>query len=308
MQVLVTGGTGLIGRRLVQGLLKKGHVPVILTRREAAAQKMFGEGCKVVEGNPTHPGDWQKVAADCDVVVNLAGENLFNHRWNDKFRAILTESRIRATHNVVAALNSKPRRADGQPKTLVNGSAIGIYGPHADEELTEESPAASDFLAKLCVDWEAEARKVEASGVRLTLVRIGLVLDKQGGALGQLVTPFRMGLGGPVGNGKQWMAWIHHEDMTGLLLTAVENTAVVGPINGTAPNPVTNRDFSKALGRALHRPALLPMPRFMLRAMLGEAEEVVATGQRVLPKKALALGYTFQFPQIDAALAEIFAS
>jgi uncharacterized protein len=307
MQILVTGGTGLIGSRLVQGLLKKGHVPVILTRREAAARKMFGEGCKVVEGNPMRPGDWQKVAADCDGVVNLAGENLFNHRWNDKFKAIMTDSRIQATRNVVAALSSKPRRADGQPKTLVNGSAIGIYGPHDDDELTEDSSAASDFLAKLCVDWETEARKVEASGVRLALVRIGIVLDIKGGALAPLRMQFRLGMGGPVGNGTQWMSWIHHEDMTGILLLALENPAAVGPINATAPNPVTNRDFGTALGKALHRPSFMPTPRFMLRAMLGEVADVAATGQRVAPKRALALGYVFKYPQIDAALAEIFA-
>ena len=308
MQILVTGGTGQIGSRLVPALLKKGHVPVILTRREAAARKMFGEGCKVVEGNPARPGDWQKAAADCDAIVNLAGENLFNHRWNDKFKAMMTESRIQATRNVVAAVSSKPRRADGEPKTLVNGSAIAYYGATADEELTEESPPASDFLARLCQDWETEARKAEPFGVRLAMIRIGIVLDKKAGALPNLLTPFRLGIGGPVAGGKQWMSWIHHEDMTGLLSMALENAAAVGPINGTAPHPVTNRDFGKALGKALHRPSFMPTPRLMLRAMLGEVADVVATGQRVLPKRALALGYSFKYPQIDAALAEIVAS
>ena len=308
MQVFITGGTGLIGSRLVRRLLTRGDRPVVLTRREFAAEKMFGKDVRVLEGDPMRPGPWQDAAAECDAVVNLAGENLFKHRWNDVFKAVILDSRIKSTENVAAALARKPRADDGRPKTLVNASAIGYYGPHGDEELTEDSPPGSDFLADVCVKWEQAARAAETTGVRCALVRIGVVLDKKGGALAQLWTPFRMGLGGPVGDGKQWMSWIHHEDMTGVLLFALDNAGVAGPVNGTAPNPVTNREFSTALGRALHRPSFLPMPRVALRAMLGEAADVIAAGQRVLPKRTLALGYGFKYPQIDAALADITAS
>lgn len=305
MQVFITGGTGLIGSRLVRRLVEKRDRPVVLTRREAAAEKLFGKSCRIVEGDSMKAGPWQNIAAECDAVVNLAGENLFNHRWNDQFKALMTDSRLQTTAHVVEALSRKPKREDGSQKVLVNASAIGIYGPHGDEELTEESPPASDFLANLCVQWEKAARSIEALGVRCALTRIGVVLAKEGGALKQLWTPFSLGMGGPVGDGRQWMSWIHIEDMIGILMLALDNSAAVGPLNATAPEPVTNRDFAVAFGKALHRPSFMPTPRFVLRAMLGESADVVTTGQHVLPKKTLALGYAYKFPQIDAALADI---
>jgi uncharacterized protein (TIGR01777 family) len=305
MQVFVTGGTGLIGSRLVRRLMERRDRPVVLTRREATAEKLFGKSCRIVEGDSMKAGPWQDIAAECDAVVNLAGENLFNHRWNDQFKALMTDSRLQTTAHVVEALGRRPHREDGTPKVLVNASAIGIYGPHGDEELTEESPPASDFLANVCVQWEKAARAVESFGVRCALTRIGVVLAKEGGALKQLWTPFSLGMGGPAGDGRQWMSWIHIEDMIGVLLLALDNNEAVGPLNAVAPNPVTNRDFATAFGKALHRPSFLPTPRFVLRAMLGESADIVTTGQRVLPKRTLALGYPYKFPQIDAALADI---
>jgi uncharacterized protein len=302
MRVFVTGGTGLIGTRLVRDLLKRGDQPVVLSRRPDAAAKLFGPSCTVVSGDPTQAGDWMGAVADCDAVINLAGENVFGRRWNAEVKALLHDSRVRATQNVAEALR---RPADGRRRTLVNASAIGYYGPHGDEELSEDSPPGDDFLAHICIDWEKAAHAVEAAGVRCVTVRVGVVLDKEGGALAKLLTPFKLGAGGPVGGGRQWMSWIHHEDMTGLFLLALDNPEARGPLNGTAPNPVTNRDFSKALGRALHRPAFMPMPGFALRALVGEAAEVVLTGQRVLPKHAQRLGYVFKYPTADAALQEI---
>jgi len=307
MRVFVTGGTGLIGQRLVTALLRRGDGVVVLTRRFAAARQMFGPECQLVEGDPMQPGDWQKSIDNCDGVVNLAGENIFAHRWNAKFKDLLLQSRLETTVNVVAALKQKPKRVDGSPKVLVNASAIGIYGAHGDEELTEKSPPAADFMANICVEWEKAAQAVEEAGVRCALVRIGIVLDKQGGALPQMLTPFKLFIGGPVGSGKQYMSWIHHEDLLGLFLLALDRTEVTGPLNGTAPNPVTNRAFSRALGAALHRPSFLPTPAFGLRILLGQVAQVVATGQRVLPKVALQMGYQFKFPTIDAALANILA-
>jgi uncharacterized protein (TIGR01777 family) len=188
---------------------------------------------------------------------------------------------------------------------LVNASAIGWYGVHGEEALTEDSPPGSDFLAQLCVEWERAAHQAEKDAVRVALVRVGIVLDREGGALAKMLTPFKWFVGGKVGNGKQYMSWIHHEDMVGLFLLGLDNPEAKGPLNGTAPNPVTNWQFSKALGRALHRPACFPTPRFMLRLALGEVADVIATGQRVLPKRPLALGYQYRFLTIDEALADI---
>jgi hypothetical protein len=188
---------------------------------------------------------------------------------------------------------------------LVNGSAIGYYGPHGDEELTEDSPPGGDFMAQVCVAWEAAARAAEPAGVRVAVIRTGVVLDKAGGALKQLLTPFKLGVGGPVGSGKQYMSWIHHADEVGILLLALDRPEARGPLNATAPEPVTNKQFGKALGAALGRPAVVPTPAFGLRLLLGEVAGMVTTGQRVLPKRAVALGYRFQYPEIGPALRQL---
>jgi uncharacterized protein len=247
------------------------------------------------------------MVADCDAVIHLAGENVFARRWNTDFKKLLHESRILSTQHIVEALRRRPMRADGQAKVLVNASAIGFYGPRGDEELTEDSSPGSDFLAKLCLDWEQTARTAESAGIRVARVRVGVVLDKEGGALAKLLTPFKLGAGGPVGSGRQWMSWIHHADLIGLFLLALDNAGAKGSINGTAPNPVTNRDFGKTLGRVLHRPSFVWTPSLALRIVLGEVASVVATGQRVLPKRALELGYSFQHPMLETALAQILA-
>lgn len=308
MRVFVTGGTGLVGKRLVKQLQQRGDQAVILSRRAVTAKQMFGPEVEVVQGDPMQPGAWMDAVATCDGVIHLAGENIFSKRWNAEFKQLLSDSRIRSTANVVQAVTRNPRRADGSPKVLVNASAIGWYGPHGDEELTEESPPARDFMAELCVNWEKEARKAEASGVRVALVRVGIVLDKEGGALAKMMTPFKLFAGGPVGFGRQYMSWIHHADMVNLFLFALDKSTAVGPLNGTAPNPVTNKQFSKALGRALHRPSCFPVPPFMLRLTLGEVANVVATGQRVVPKKTLELGFSYRFPTIDEALQDVVRS
>jgi uncharacterized protein len=305
MRVFVTGGTGLIGRRLVRRLLERGDEPVVLTRRFAAARQALGPTCKLIEGDPMQAGEWMNEVGDCDAVINLAGENIFHRRWWESFKKLLVDSRILSTRHVVQALARKPVNAAGQPKVLVNASAIGIYGPRGDEELTESSQPGNDFLANLCVEWETEALAVQPSGVRCALVRVGVVLDKEGGALAKMLTPFKLFAGGPIGKGRQWMSWIHHEDLTGLFLLALERAEAAGPINGTAPSPVTNRDFATALGHALHRPSFMPTPPFALRVMLGEVAGVVSTGQRVLPQRALALGFSHKYPTVDAALTQI---
>jgi uncharacterized protein (TIGR01777 family) len=307
MRVFVTGGTGLVGTRLVWQLLSRGDEVLLLTRRVGHAREIFGTAGQVVEGDPTVAGGWIDTVASCDAVVNLAGENIFGGRWNDTFKTRIRESRVAGTRHVAEALARKPLRGDGRPRVLVNASAIGYYGTHGDEDLDENSPAGSDFMADVCVDWEKAAASAGLAGVRCALVRIGVVLDREGGALAKLLTPFKLFAGGPVAGGRQWMSWIHHEDLTGLLLLALDRDDVDGPLNGTAPNPVTNRQFGKALGRVLHRPAFFPTPGFLLRLGLGEVAEVITRGQKVLPRRALALGYSFAYPTIDAALAQILA-
>jgi uncharacterized protein (TIGR01777 family) len=309
MRVFVTGGTGLIGSHLIRRLQDRRDEVVLLSRRPAQAQERLGPACQFVEGDAMQSGPWMNAAAGCDAIIHLAGENIFNRRWSKNFKSLLFDSRVKSTENIVQALARNPRASSGAEKILVNASAIGYYGPHGDEELTEESGPGDDFMAHLCVEWERAARSAEVHGIRVAMVRTGVVLDKGGGALAKLLTPFKLGAGGPIGwtpwSGSQVMSWIHSHDIVGIFLLALDTPAATGPVNGTAPQPVTNRQFGKALGRALHRPAFLPTPPLALRALLGEVAGVVATGQRVLPKRALELGYQFRFPNLDAALADI---
>jgi uncharacterized protein (TIGR01777 family) len=305
MRIFLTGGTGLVGTRLVKRLVERRDEVVVLTRRPAAARELLGPAVTPVEGDPAIAGEWMAKATACDGVINLAGENLFARRWDGPFKQVLVDSRVKSTQNVARALAQAPRRADGTSKALVSASAVGIYGPHGDEELTEDSAPGSDFLAKLCVDWEKATEAAAAAGIRTAVVRVGVVLDKNGGALAKLLTPFKLGMGGAVAGGKQWMSWIHHQDLGSLFLLALDDSRASGPLNGTAPNPVTNGDFSKALGRVMHRPTFVPTPAFALRMALGEVADVVTLGQRVLPKGPLALGLKYSFPSIDAALADI---
>lgn len=309
MRVFMTGGTGLIGTRLVRALRKRNDEVVVLSRRPDAWESV-GPDCKIVQGDPTVPGPWQDRIGDCDAVVNLAGAGIFDRRWAHEYKQLIRDSRMKSTANVVDAL----KKAGGTGKVLVNASAIGYYGPHGDEELDESSPPGRDFMAGVCVEWEAAAREAESAGARVAMIRTGIVHDSRGGALKQLLLPFKLGLGGPVGMalrpkdwGRQYWSWIHHADLTGIFLLALDHREASGPINGTAPHPVTNKEFARAFGKALGRPAFAPTPALALRLMLGEVAEVVTTGQRVLPRKALALGYQFQFPTIDAALADLFA-
>jgi uncharacterized protein (TIGR01777 family) len=305
MRVFVTGATGLIGTRLVPQLIQRGDPIVALSRRASVARERLGPSCEVVEGDPMREGDWMDRAADCDAIVHLAGENIFARRWNAEFKELLRASRVQSTANVVRAMARRPQRSNGQSKVLVSSSGINYYGPHGDEKLVESSPSGDDFLAGLCIEWENAAQAAESAGIRVARIRTGIVLDRTGGALVQMLTPFKFFVGGPVGAGKQWMSWIHHTDMIGILLLALDHAGASGPLNATAPQPVSNKEFARSLGHALRRPAFLPTPPFGLRLMLGEVAHLVTTGQRVLPEKALALGYSFRFPTLDAALADL---
>jgi uncharacterized protein (TIGR01777 family) len=290
-------------------LIGRGDQVTVLSRRADAWEKV-GQDVTVVVGDPNQPGEWQSKLGACDAVVNLAGAGIFDQRWNTEYKQLIRDSRIRSTDNVVAAL-AKP---DCQAKVLVSASAVGYYGPRDDEEITENSTPGSDFMARICVDWEKAAFAAEQHGVRTSVIRIGIVHDQLGGALSKLLLPFKLGLGGPVGMsisprlwGRQWWSWIHYADLSGIILMAIDNPQAKGPINGTAPNPVTNKQFAQAMGKVLGRPAFAPTPALALRLMLGEVAEVITTGQKVLPKRALELGYRFDFPEIEAALRNLLA-
>jgi uncharacterized protein len=313
MRVFVTGGTGLVGPRLIRQLRCRGDDVVVLSRQPDAWEQV-GQDVTVLPGDPTQPGDWQDKLAGCDAVVHLAGTNIFAKRWNTQSKQSIRDSRLLSTKNVVDAIAKSPKRADGTAKPLVSASAIGFYGPRGDDKITEDSPPGNDFMANLCVEWEATARAAEAAGARVTMIRTGIVHDPRGGALVPLMFPFKLGFGGPVGMtlnpkdwGKQYWSWIHHADEIGIILLALDNADAAGPINATAPNPVTNKEFAQAFGKALGRPAFAPVPAMVLRVLLGEVADVITTGQRVMPKKALALGYRFRFPEIAEALVEILS-
>lgn len=305
MRVFITGGTGLVGTRLKKRLLERGDEVVILTRRPNAVEKE--KNVTAVVGDPMTPGSWADAIQNADAVVNLVGEGIFNKRWSPEFKETLIKSRVDSTRNVSAALAKNPKKSDGSPKVLVSASAIGYYGPHGGEMLTENSPPGTDMMAKLCVDWEAATSEAKNAGVRVALLRVGVVLDKNGGALAKMLPPFKMFVGGPVGDGKQYMSWIHHDDLVGEILYALDHAHVAGPLNGTAPNPVTNREFSTALGTVLGRPSFMPTPAFMLRLALGEVADVVTKGQRVIPKAPMDAGYKFRFTDVESALKDVLA-
>ncbi len=302
MRVFFVGATGLIGVPLVERLRNRGDVPVVLTRnREKAAARW--SGVEIVEGDPQEYGAWTSSVEGCEAVVNLVGEPVFGRRWSDEQKRVLRDSRVLSTQHVVRAIEA----ASSRPGVLVNASAIGYYGNVPEGELTEKSVPGNDFLARLCIEWEAAAQDAHRLGVRVALVRVGVVLAKHGGALEQMLLPFKLGLGGPVGNGRQWVSWIHLDDIVGAFVTALDHPEASGPINGTAPEPLRNKAFSKSLAAALHRPCIFPIPALALKVRFGQVAEVVIGGQRVLPVRLEQLGYTFAHPTCDSAMAALFA-
>jgi uncharacterized protein (TIGR01777 family) len=288
MRVLLTGGTGFIGDAVARGLRAAGHDVTIVSRHPGHV--------------PAKAIPWDGVGAampETDAVVNLAGEPIAEGRWTSPRKATILASRIDATRVVVEAI----RTAATRPRVLVNASAIGFYGPRGDETLDEAAPAGEGFLAEVCRRWEAEAFRARDLDVRVVALRFGVVLGPGGGALAKMLLPFRACLGGRLGSGKQWMSWIHRDDVVGLVLAALGADAYAGPVNATAPTPVRNRDFTAALARAVHRPAMLPVPGIALRLALGEMASMLLTGQRVVPAAATAAGFVFRHPELDAALA-----
>jgi uncharacterized protein (TIGR01777 family) len=294
MRIVVAGGSGFLGRALIASLRRSGHTVSVLTRHPRAAED--------VRWSPSDAStDWWSVVREAGAIVNLAGESLMGKRWTPRQKAAIRESRVAATSALVRAIVAAPR-----PPILVNGSAVGVYGPHGDEPLTEGAPPGSGFLAEVCTAWEAAALDA-ARSTRVVVLRTGVVLSREGGALPQLALPFRLFVGGRVGSGRQYLSWIHLDDWVSLAEWVLLTASVSGPVNATAPVPVTNAELASALGTALGRPAFVPTPGFAVRLALGEmADDVILTGQRVLPARAQALGFEFRYKEIGPALASIY--
>jgi len=299
MRVTLTGATGLIGSAVVAALRDRDDEVTVLSRDPARARGKLGAEVRALRWDPLSEPAPAQALAGCDAVVNLAGEPIAQ-RWNERVKRAIRDSRVTGTRNLVEGLGGLA--VEARPSVLVNSSAIGYYGAHGAEPIDEEAPAGTDFLAQVCAAWETEARAVASLGIRSVQVRTGVVLDRSGGALAKMLPPFRMGVGGPVAGGRQFVAWIHRDDLVGMMLAALDDERWSGPVNATAPEPVSNRVLSWALGHELHRPALLPVPALALRALYGEMAEILTTGVRAVPARALVLGYEFAHPSLAEAL------
>jgi uncharacterized protein (TIGR01777 family) len=297
MRVFVTGATGLIGSALCGALVGKGHAVTALSRSPGAARRLPA-GVRAVQGDPAEAGPWQEELSSCDACVHLAGEPIAEGRWTPEKKRRLRTSRVDSTARVAEVIRS------GGPTVLVQGSAVGFYGSRGDEALDESSPAGEGFLADLSRDWEAAAAPA-AERARVVLLRTGVVLAREAGALPKLVFPFKLMAGGPIGAGEAWFPWIHLQDEVGLALFALEQGRASGPMNATAPEPVRGRDLARAIGSTLGRPSFVRTPALAVRLALGEAAQAVLSSQRVLPRRALALGYPFRFPEIGGALRDL---
>ena len=301
MRILVTGGTGFIGRALCGALSRAGHQLRVPSRSAARARSAL-PGVDVLD-LPTTPVGWSAAVDGCDAIVNLAGESIAAGRWTAARKARIVESRVGTTRSLVAACSA----AASRPAALVSASAIGYYGDRGADEVTEATPPGSDFLAEVCKRWEAEALAAEKLGMRVVLTRLGVVLAEDGGALERMKLPFKLMIGGPLGNGRQWLSWIHRDDAVGLITLALETAVLKGALNLTSPDPRTMHDFAKSLGRALHRPSWLPVPELALRLALGEMAQMLLVSQRVLPVVAQKMGHAFRFAALDDALAAVVA-
>jgi uncharacterized protein len=296
MRVTVTGATGRVGGALVRALRARGDEVTVLSRSPGKAGQALG-GVEAIAWDPGAGPAPAEALAGRDAVVHLAGEDVAQ-RWTAEAKRRILESRETGTRNLVAGL----RAVEPRPRVLVSASAVGWYGARGDEELDERVPAGDDFLARVVTAWEREADRATDLGMRVVTVRTGVVLDKDGGALSKMLPFFKLGVGGPVAGGRQYIPWIHLDDIVGIYLAALDGDDWSGPVNGTAPAPATNQDFSRALGRAIHRPAFAPVPGFAVKALYGDMAEVVTQGQRAVPRRALELGYRFRHPDLDEAL------
>lgn len=306
MKVAVTGATGFVGSRLVEKLQAENHQILVLTRDPVRARRVFPANnfpnVEIQAYSPLQSGEWQQKISGCDGVVNLAGAPIAESRWTPERKQEILDSRKIGTEKIVEAI----AQANPKPGVLINSSAIGYYGTSETATFDETSSPSDDFLAQVCQAWESEAEKVKNSGVRLVILRTGIVLG-MGGALAKMLTPFRMFAGGPLGSGRQWFSWIHRDDLVNIILQALTQPEIAGVLNATAPEPVRMSEFCKVLGESLHRPSWLPVPDFALEMLLGDAAQVILEGQQVLPKRTQSYGITYQYPTVKQALEEILS-
>lgn len=308
MRIVIAGGSGFLGLPVARQLSSDGHDVVILTRGSDSTRRdplTNGRVRSVVWSPDGTVASWAAEIHSAGAVVNLAGASIAGKRWSDAQKQLILDSRIQATRSLVAAIRS----AATPPSVLVSSSAVGYYGPHGDEIVTEQTPAGGDFLAGVCAQWEAEAGRASSDRTRVVRVRTGLVLEKDGGALPPMLPPFKLGVGGPIGTGRQYWPWIHREDWVALVRLVIRTSNLTGAINATAPDPVTNADFARAVGHALHRPAFIRTPGFAMRLLLGEmADGLILSGQRAVPARAQQAGFTFKYATLDHALRAIFSA
>jgi uncharacterized protein (TIGR01777 family) len=297
MQILITGGTGLIGKQLCRALLAEGHELTVFSRNPATVPAKCGAGVHAIAAL----ADWN-TGQTFDAVINLAGEPIVDAPWTEARKQVLWESRVTLTEELVRHIVL----AGHKPAVLLSGSAVGYYGNRGNEETYEAADAGKDFPARLCKGWEDAAHGAEQAGVRVCLLRTGLILSNQGGLLGRMVPPFKLGMGASLGDGKQWMSWVHIDDYVAMVLKLLHDAHASGPYNKTAPRPVTNAEFTAALAKALHRPALFAAPAPLLKMAMGERACLVLEGQKVLPGKITAAGYRFQYSNLADALGNLF--
>lgn len=301
MKIVLSGATGFIGRALVRRLLEDGHQVVVLSRRVDAFKEMSSAALKVEAWDGQTKGAWASIIEGVDAVVNLAGESIAGARWTAARKKALRDSRLNSTRAVVAAIGMAAQK----PVLFVNASAVGFYGNVPNGEVTENSLKGSGFLPNLCAEWEDEAKKAEAFGVRVVLLRLGIVLEKEGGALPKFLTPFHFFVGGPLGSGRQYFPWVHRGDVVGAILFVLQNPSLSGAFNVTSPGILTMKDFCSALGRSIGRPSWAPVPSFVLKALLGEMSEMLLTGQKALSARLQQAGYRFRYPEAETALRNI---
>lgn len=303
-RILITGATGLIGSRLTNALCTMGAYVKVLTTNPSSAKKLFKSNYTIeILDSAKFPDSesLSKQISETDAIVNLGGANLGARRWNSSYKELIYDSRIELTEHIAEGI----RYADPKPEVLVNASGVGIYGDTGDEIVTEESGTGNDFLAKVCKDWESKAMEAIPLGVRVTLIRTGIVLDMNGGALPQLLLPFKFFAGAYHASGKQWISWIHIDDIVSLYLKAIEDKDLSGPVNGTSPAAVRNKDFIITAGKILGRGFIMPVPAFALKIAAGEFAESIIAGQRVVPRKAINSGFIFKYPELDEALRNL---
>lgn len=297
-KIVLTGGTGLIGKNLFYKLQKRGDEITVFTRNTDAAKKILRNAKEYIHWDYNNSSLWEKSISGKDAVIHLAGASVNDHRWNDKYKKLIYDSRINSTKQLVSAIE----KAEIKPEVFICSSAVGYYGDSGNTILTEENNYGNDFLSSVCKDWEKEAAAVTKQKVRNVSIRTGIVLSKDGGALAQMLLPFKLFIGGPLGNGKQWFPWIHIDDIVALYIFAIENKNIIGAVNGTAPKTVTMKEFTQTLGKVLKRPSIFPVPEFIIIILFGELGKAILASQRALPQKATDTGFKFIYEDVRSAL------